>query len=183
VRGYVLTERGKILVAMLVVLFLIIPSVIIFIYTSSQNTHHDESPDVSNNIHQNGTEPASSEHTSETASPPDETQALSNESSADSVSLDIEAGRMTFLFAPETQAAIDDNTSSMIGQLLASPKNTDDSKIAVEIPQLTDDETAKLTTIILNAFISHGIQLSDIVFFVYLPESDEAPFEIKISFS
>jgi len=158
VRGYVLTERGKLLVAMLIVLFLILPSIIFVVYASTQNTQPEEPPTDSS-----------------VAQPPP----INN----DSASLDINAGKMTFLYAPDSQTTLDENTSSMIGQLLTSTKNTPDSKIAVEIPQLTDEETAVLTTVILNTFINHDVSLSDIVFYVYRPESDTEPFKINISFN
>ena len=188
-RGYVLTERGKLLIAMLVVIFLIVPSIIIVVYTSTRNTLPDESLNTSNGQHQGvpGTDTTEQnpEGTDETtpAVSNDNTGTVSPGSSlTGSATLDIDDGKMTFLFAPSLQTTLEDNTSSTIGQLLLSPKNTEDAKIAVEIPQLPDEDTAVLTTVILNAFITHDVSLSDIVFFVYQPESDEEPFEINISF-
>ena len=172
-RGYVLTERGKILVAMLIVLLLIVPSVVLVVYSTTRNSHPAESPETSTDIHQNGTQTVTDDNIE---------PASSDTSQTGPVSLNIDAGEMTFLFAPDSQTVLDDNTSSMIGQLLSSPKNTNDSKIAVNIPQLPDDETAVLTTVILNAFITHNVSLSDIIFFVYQPEPDTETFEIGISF-
>jgi len=164
---------------MLAVLFLILPSIIIFVLTSQRNLPAENRNNESGGIHQNGTGSASTEPAPVTApygaqAPPD--------NNSGSASLDVSTGKMTFPFSPESQNSLDDSTIAMIGQFLTSPQNTSESKIAVEIPQLTDEETASMTTVILNAFVKNDVSLSDIVFFVYPPEPGAKTFDINISF-
>jgi len=167
VQRYVLTERGKLLVAMLIVLLLVLPAIIIFVRSSPETNNWDEpvpksTPDLIQLL------PAAPEN--------------SNSDSNNPVNIDLDAGNMFFMFSPETQTTLDSNTTSAIGQLLTSPKNTDTSKIAVEIPQLSDDEAAVLTTAITNALSTHGVPLTDVVFFVYQPDQDIKTYKINIAF-
>ena len=168
---YVLTERGKLLVAMLIVLLLVLPAVIIFVRSSPETNAKDEpgpktTPDLIQLL------PA----------PADNDSASGDTSSNNPVNIDINAGNMFFMFSPESQTALDSNTTSAIGQLLTSPKNTEASKIAVEIPQLSDDETAVLTSAITNALNVHGVQLTDIIFFVYQPDQDIKTYKVNMFF-
>lgn len=159
-RGYVLTERGKLLVAMLIVLLLIVPSVLIVVWLSSRdNTPND---DEANN--------------------PDSSQDSSASDNRNMVSFDLSAGLMTFLFSPGSQSSIDDYTAVRIGDLLKSPHNTDTSIIAVEMPLLSDDEAAILTNAIIDAFGKNNISMSDVVFYVYHPETSSSSYEVNISF-
>ena len=168
---YVLTERGKLLVAMIIVLFLILPPVILVI-RSSQN---DASQDAE--------QPKPTPDLIQYLPTPDNSKPVSSDSSYDSsIAMDLNEGIMTFLFSPEMQTSLDEDTTTAIGQLLTSPKNTGDAKLAVEIPQISDAETAVITSAILNVFSSHSIPLSDIIFFVYQPDEDIKTFKINISF-
>jgi len=172
VQRYVLTERGKLLVATLIVLFLILPPVIILsIRTTSGDGVSDgaapkATPDLVQHI------------------PPieDDKPTTNNPSLNGTVTVDLDSGNMVFMFTPQTQTALDSDTTSLIGQLLTSPKNTAGSKIAVEIPQLPDDEAVILTTAIINALSTHGVLLSDIIFFIYQPDAGIKTFKVNISF-
>jgi len=164
---YVLTERGKLLVATLIVLLLILPPVILVIRSSQNDSSQDaEQPKTTPDLIQYLPTPDSNEPVS----------------SDTSITMDVNEGIMTFLFSPELQTTLDENTASAIGQLLTSPKNTNGAKLAVEIPQLADDKTAVITTAILNTLNSHEVPLSDIIFFVYQPDTDIKEFKINISF-
>ena len=189
---YVLTERGKFLVAILVIVFfLLLPATIIAIWALTREAETTDLPPNTNGIYQNGTASFSPEPTPEDN--PEPSPALSNDdnnestshdpSSDDLIAFDLEAGTMTFLFTPNQQDTLDSNIDTKLGELLTSPKNTNDAKIAVEIPQLPDTETAILTTAIINAFNRHEVPLSDIIFFVYQPDPNAQTFEINISFS
>jgi len=171
VRQYILTERGKLFIAVLVIFFLIQPSLILFIWALNRDAQPNEPPPQSspNPIQ---VSPDSGSGGSESVDP-----ALSGLRA-----FDFDNGEMTFLFTPDIQAALDDNITLMLGELLTSPVNTGDKKIAVDIPQLPDDDTAILTAAILVAFSTYEVPLHDIVFFVYRPESDAKTFEINISF-
>ena len=185
---YVITERGKIAIAIVVMFFLIMPSLILVFWLMTRNTNSNETfTDRSGSI-QNNSDPADSEKASEAAAgsshdPLNNKEPESHDPSLTGVkSFDFEAGIMSFLFTPELQTAIDDNTIHMIGELLASPQNTGDRKIAVEIPQLSDESTLIITTAIIDAFNTHDIPVNDIIFLVYQPEADIRTSEISISF-
>jgi hypothetical protein len=172
---YIITERGKFLVAILVIVFfLLLPATIIAIWALTRGSASTELPLDTNGTYQNGSDSFSSEPTPVDTPDP---------SLDDLVSFDLDAGTMTFLFTPNLQDTLDSNVDTKLGELLTSLKNTDDAKIAVEIPLLSDTDTAILTTAILNAFNKHDVPLSDIVFFVYQPDTDIQTFEISISFS
>ena len=189
-RRYELTDHGKFLIAvMLIILLLIILALTLIAWALSRNTTPDNSLHNPDAIHQNDTSPTPSEPVLETD--PDEAQALQNGNNSDPeepsliepTALDIDAGTMRFLYTPDLYPILDEDTITMIGQLLTSPKNTADSILAVEIPQLPDSDAAKLTTAIIEAFTTLEIPLSDVVFFAYQTESDAEAFEIRISLS
>jgi len=174
---YSLTERGKLLIAMLIVFFLIIPSIIIVVITATRNSKPDESlpAEISTEHSTDSTVPSPGQD-NQTGSPPPDS------SLEGPISFDLEAGTLTFLFTPEHQTVLDSSTNEKIGELLESPKNTSNAKIAVEIPQLPDEETAKMTTVILNAFLAHDYSINDILFFIYEPQHTTNTYEITVSF-
>lgn len=182
-RGYELTGRGKFLIAvLLVVVLLIILALSPISWGSLRNTTPDNSLNNPGGIPQNDTNPIPADSEQDPEADSEETQASQNGSHSDSAVIDIDAGVMTFLYTPATQKALNDSTLSMIGELVKSPKYTDDSVIAIEIPHLPDeDDAVTLTTAIIEAFTSLEVPLSDVVFFVYQTESDAGSFEIKIS--
>jgi hypothetical protein len=188
---YILTERGKFLVAILViVIFLLLPAMIIAIWALTREAETTHLPPDTNGIYQNGTGSFSPEPPP--IDTPDPSLNLPNDDNNESthpdtslddlVAFDLEAGTMTFLFTPNQQDALDSNVDTKLGELLTSLKNTNNAKIAVDIPQLPDTDTAILTTAILDAFTKHEVPLGDIVFFVYQPDPDVQTFEIHISF-
>ena len=189
---YILTERGKFLVAIFVIVFfLLLPTLIFAVWVLTRGAASTDLPPETSGVHQNGISSFSPEPSPENT--PDSSLTLPNDDNTGPSSIapsldgqivfDLNAGVMTFLFTPDLQDTLDSDTDTKLGELLTSPKNTTDAKIAVEIPQLPDTETAILTTAILNAFNKHEVPLSDIIFFVYQTVPDAQTFEIKISFS
>jgi len=189
---YVLTERGKFLVAIFVIVFfLLLPALIFAIWALARGAASTDLPPDTNGIHQNGTGSFTPEPSLEGT--PEPSPALPNNNDSESTSLDpslddlvafdLDAGTMTFLFTPGIQDNIDNHIDTKIGELLTSPKNANNAKIAVDIPQLPDNDTVILTTAILDTFTKHEVSLGDIVFFVYQPDPDIQTFEINISFS
>jgi len=189
VQRYVLTERGKFLIAIfIIVFFLLVPALIFIIRTLSRDSN--EPPHNSNGIYQNGEE--TDDHDDIQGIPPESTPELPDDgdkgqeaqdpSLSGPESFDLDAGTMVFLFTPQLQNALDESTISAIGELLTSQKNTNNAKIAIDIPQLPDNDAATLTNAILEAFSIHGVPLSDITFFVYQPDPDTLTFKINISF-
>jgi len=182
VRGYELTARGKIIIAaLLVAVFTIILALAPIAWRSSRNTTPDDSLHDPV-INQNDTDPTPADSEQDTETVSDGAPVSQNGSHNDTAVIDNEAGIMTFQFTPATQTSLDESTISMIGELVTSPKYTEDSMIAVEIPQLTDeDDAVTLSTAIIEALTSFDVPLSDIVFYVYQAESGAVTFEIKIS--
>ena len=177
-RRYSLTERGKFVVALLLIVLLLGVTVLIFVgeaFTQKEaptdSLHNFASDEPAQEIAQ-AQAPQNSDNDESTPLAP----ALTN-----TVNADFDAGTMTFFFTPNAQTSLDENTVSVIGELLLSPKNTEDSTIVVEIPQLDDDDMAVLTTAVINAFSAHEVPLSDIVFIIYQPEPDTQTFKINIS--
>jgi len=168
--NYVLTERGKFVVALLVAFALVLLSMILFVWALLT----DDSNDLSET-------PGGTPGRVQVSPNPNDGISSPDPSLAGPVNFDIDAGEMSFIFKPEVQTYVDDRTASLIGDLLKSPKNTKDAKIAVEIPKLSDEDTSVLTNAVITAFARHGVAMSDIIFFVYAPGQNEE-FTVKVSF-
>jgi len=178
-------------VALLIVIFLVLPATLIVAWALTRSSTSEESHHGSFGLHQKGIDLTSSG--SNPVDSPDSSNASQSGNNGGSAAydpslsgpkaFDFDAGFMTFLFTPELQTAIDDNTNSMLGELLTSPQYTEGSNISVEIPLLSDDDMAKITSAVTNAFNTYNVPLSDVVFFVYQPESGAQTFEISISLS
>jgi len=188
VQRYSLTERGKLIVAMFVVLFIIIPTIAIVAWLVTRDVVPNESPDALIDSPHSDVGLSSNDSTHEAA--PGSPQALpGNDTVSESpdsqisnlLSYDLNAGFLTFLFSPETQTTIDGDILTKISELLSSPQKTDSSIIAVEIPDLSDNDTNIVTSAIINAFEALGVSINDIVFLVYQSGSDAQAVEIIIS--
>jgi len=192
VQRYVLTERGKLLIAMLVVLFIILPTILVIVWVVTHREPHDEYHEGSNNIQQDGSLIPSEQSNGHVNPDYSGQDARNNSSAADAlqddaanevIAFDLSAGTMTFRVTAGMQVSLDASTVSKIGELLTSSQNTTNSKIVVEIPQLSENESRAVTTAITDAFETHEVPLSDIVFFVYSPpDSHSQIFDINISF-
>jgi len=188
VQKYVLTGRGKLIIAMLIVFFIVLPTLLLVIWAVTRDTLPDKSHPGSNDIPQSADGSTIFKSTLGTASG-SILSSLNGDGSgpvyldpsiAGPVHFDLDAGILTFLFTPDMQSSLDENSLSVIGAFLTSPQNNADSKIAVEIPQLPDEDTALLTKAIIDAFIILEVPLSDITFIVYQTEPDTQTFEIKM---
>ena len=184
---YVLTERGKYLIAIIIVFLVLITTLVYVIRLIPQSPAE---PSIgTNGDNQDGLESddpgENPDVTPEpTPTPPggdDNVQETPDPSLSGPIYFSLDAGVLAFLFTPHVQDKIDENTDSLIGELLTSPKNDEDAKISVEVPQLPDDDKTILTAAIINSLNLYDILLSDIIFFTYQPEPDIQTFEIKIS--
>ena len=197
-RGYDLTERGKIIIAIiLVTLLLIIPAAVLAIIAWSSSPPPDDPPrtvvpgepppDISNTPLPEGSgvdpedppKPGDGEQGSfdPPVDPPDDPPEFGP------VGLDTEAGTMSFLYAPDMQNALDADTISMMGEFVTSPKNTDDSQITVELPQLSQAETSSLISAITDAFAQYSVDHNDITYKQSASDSGERIFEVHLSFT
>ena len=156
---YILTERGKWIVAMLAVVLIVLPLSIFVVNALSHHNSQNEPYNGLNDVHQteNGTV----------------LPGLSD-------GLDVDAGVFKFLYTPGSQNTLGEDIIALIGDLLTSPKNTDDAKIAVEIPQLADEDAIMLTVAVSDAFIANDVPLSRITFYVYITEPDMESYELTI---
>jgi len=91
-------------------------------------------------------------------------------------------GTLTFLFSPDKQRTLDARTLSMLDDLVKSPKNTEGSMIALEIPQLSDENATKVISTVVNAFTVRGIQEQRIAIIRSPGDIAEGPFEVRLYF-
>jgi len=97
-------------------------------------------------------------------------------------SVDLSEGTMVFLYWPNQQKTLDDDILLMIGEFLTSPKNTDTSLILAEIPLLSEDDTTTLISAIADAFADYDVTQRKLAYAVYQSETDEPFFEVTLSF-
>jgi len=193
-----LTDRGKILLAILLVaLIFVLPAVILAINAWSggasppDNPSHSVDPQESPPGISNGSLPEGSDFT-----PQDPPESGNGEQGSfdppidpvvdppkyGPINLNLSAGTMLFLFSPELQDAIDEDTVTMIGDFLKSPRNTSNARIAVEMPQIPDDDMTNLISAITSAFSEHDIPLEKLAFAAFQTTSVEESFEVKLLF-
>jgi len=197
-QSYELTERGKIVIAVvLVVLFFVIPAAIL---AYNARASQPAAPPVEQGSDPSGVPPA---HISipppiisespppngggfnppdisppngtggqEPARPPDFGPTGGNPSE----------GTLSFLFSPNLQNTLDPETLSLLAVLLGSANNTEDNQIAVEMPQLSGEYADKLISAIINAFAAHGVSEQRIAFIAHPAGEVEGAIEISLSF-
>ena len=197
-RKYDLTERGKIIIAViLVTLIFVIPAIILAAkaWNSSPPPEDppktevpaDPPPVISNTPLPEGSgvdpnypqQPGNGEQGSfdPPVEPPDEPDPFGP------VDIDVSAGTMSFLYSPDLQNTLDADTISMLGEFITSPQNTADSQINVELPQLSGEEASELITAITDAFTQHNVAQDDIKYVVSSSVPEDNIFEIFLSFT
>jgi len=180
VKGYALTRYGKILVAMLIVSFIVIPSLILVIWAVTRRATIGEL-----HYESNGTVEVNAESSMDE---PDIHDSSENESvyddfePSDPEDFDLAADLLIFLILPGSQASLDEDTIHAIGEFLTLHEYSDGDNIAVEIPQLSDEDMGNVTTAVLSALQENNVSINDIIFYIYQPESDSIEYEIRISF-
>lgn len=199
--NYELTERGKIIIAViLVLLLLVLPSTILVVM--SWDTSPPPADDPSHSIVPEPDPPDDSPVISDRPLPdgsgfnPDDPPEIDDneDDPADTpeeqpydlpefgpISINRTDGTMLFLFAPELQDALDPETAALLGELIASPKKTDDAQIVIEIPLLSDEDTTKLISAIADAFAEHGITQRELAYIVYQSETEDRSHEVRLS--
>lgn len=209
--SYELTERGKIIIAViLVLLLLVIPAVILAVNAwsntppaedppSSAVPGPEEPPEISNGPLPNegsgfnpldppqsdGGEQGSFDPPPEPpVEPPDAPpeEPPDDDIKRDPATINRSAGTMTFMFSPDLHKALDTDTISMLGDFVTSPQNTGDKQILVEMPSLSEDDTTTLITAVTDAFKAHGVSTDTLAFMTYQPVAGEQSYEIRLSF-
>ena len=202
--GFELTERGKIVIAVLLaVLLLLLPSAFLVYKTIAA---HQSQPSDTQNPETSGALPPilfeptppvikdSPPPTGGGFNPPDDPApsvgsdvtgqdpAIPQESAHNSV--DPSEGTLSIFFSPDHLYEPDAEIKSMIDSFLGSPKNTPNSSIVVEIPQLSDEGTDTLMAAIVSILTGQDVPEQRLSFIMRSPGvMDSAAFEVKIYYS
>ena len=213
---YELTERGKILIAVvLVVLLLVMPSAFLIIKTMAA---HPSQPMENPGMESTETPPPglqeqppvisespppdgggfSPPDNSGGSSPPDDFPPIEVSDPTDPdpadepeptpppqfgpVGGDPFGGTLSFLFSPSLQNTLDAGTTSMLDEFLASPKNTQDRLIAVELPQLSDEDAEKIVSALVSAFSVRGVSEQQLTYIIRPDRSGRGAFIVNLSY-
>jgi len=204
--GYELTDRGKIVLTLLLVLLLLILPSIVFTYcalTNQQEKAPDDqdaqisyilpsatpAPVITESPPPNGggfnpREPAPAGGDGDSGEPvPPSAKEPPQPPGPWKGSVDPIEGTLSFLFSLEAQDALDAETSYMLDEFLGSPKNTPDSTIAVETPQLPIGASERFAALIGGALGSRGIE-GDRVAYITDPEAplSDGGFEVSMTY-
>ena len=192
---YELTERGKIVIAIvLVLLILVLPSAIIaynaWASTPPPPDEHDppsSSQTIVPPIEENPSPPGDGFDPPEVLPPQGNGESSPPYVPPDDpefglLGIDPAEGTLSFLFSPELQDSLDDETASKLGEFLASPKNRPGTQIAVEMPILPETEKTLLISVVASAFASHGVSDNQFAYITYQSGTIESSFEVKLSF-
>jgi len=208
---YEITERGKIIIAVVLVSVLIVMSTIILTINSCSGTSSindppqtfepssppDDDPSISDGplpTPGSGFDPTTPDVTpTPTPTPtPTETPPSGNGGNGNGyndnyidfgpVGLNLTEGTMQFIFSTSLQETLDDDTVTMLSDFLKSPKNTADAQVQVEMPNLTDDDVSILMSAVTKAFLTYNVSANDIVFVKNQNKVTEGSFEVKLSF-
>ena len=200
--NYELTERGKVIIAVILALLVfVIPSTILVVLAWDRPPPPPNVPPVTaeplplpaNDIPTNSDRPLpdGSGFNPDEKPENDGSQLDPSDSPLDTpcelpeyepASVDLSEGTMVFLYWPDLKNPIDDEILLMFGEFLTSPKNTDTSVILAEIPLISDDETSTLIAAITDAFAGHGVPLRKLAFAVYQSDTVEPYYRITLSF-
>jgi len=199
-RGYEFTERGKIIIAVLIVILIfVIPSLILAVNawnnspppvepTRSIAPDPDDIPVISDRPLPSGSG-FNPPELSETGNgeqgsfdppiehPDDESY---KESEFGPVNIDSTAGTMSFRFNPDLQNTLDADTTAMLGEFITSPRNTSGAQIAVEMPNLPEEDLSVLIAAVKGAFAVHDIDLEKLAFVNHQSGADERSFEVRL---
>ena len=212
-RSYEVTERGKIVIAVILVVLIFVIPAIIFVAIAGASPPpppeapeapvatvtplpippDDTSPEVPDGPLPNGSgftpldppnqgppQTGIGNDESDATDPPPETPSPQPE--IEPARLNLTEGTMLFAFSPDSQDALDDATVSMFGEFISSPRNTTGAMIAIETPNLSNEETVALKSAIADAFSRLGITRGRLVYIQSEAEPGEHSFEVKMSF-
>jgi len=195
--GYELTDRGKILITVvLVVLLLFLPAAILLF--TAMTSQPSQPPDDHNSQASVSPPPLPVETPNPpiTESPPPNGGGFnppgipqpngpdpSKPSESWQSNVNPIEGTLSFLFSPNIQSTLDNNTSSMLDLFLSSPKNTPDSIVAVETPQLPLETLDSFIPVITDALAERGVSNNRIA---YITDSSvplaDGSFEVSLSY-
>ena len=204
--GYELTDRGKIVLTVILVVLLFFLPAAIFIF-SAMGEAPDKPPDELG-AQTSGTMPTATPPPAISESPPPNgggfgqpekspqngngnpeghgsTEAhgpvMPQESAQGRVNK--AAGTLSFLFFPEGQGSLGDGASSMLDEFLGSPKNTPNSIVGVETPRLPFEVSREFTAIMVEALNLRGVEEQRIAY-ITTPDVplEDGSFEVNMMY-
>ena len=204
--SYRLTDRGKILVAIVIALLVFLLPAGILLFSAMA----DKPPD-NEDLEPSGASPPSvvvTHPTQTTVSPPpngggfsppeatggpEATDRPGEDGSADSKAPDKPPGSspiggnpsdgtLSFLFSTNQQDALDEDTALLLGEFLSFAGNTENSRIAVELPHLSEDAENTIISVIVNAFAARGVPENRLAFVINPESTAEGSFMVHLSY-
>ena len=189
--GYELTERGKIVIALvLVLLLLLVPSAILALKAMAiQSSQETENIDTESSRESQPTlvEPSAPEIADESPpegggfNPPDifppDNSSLSGEPESVKPHVSVQdsggftVGTLTFMYSPGLQDTFDAEILSALIDFLRSPGITPDCLIAIETPLLSGEDAERFISVVISAFAANGVREHQLDF-IALPLAD-----------
>ena len=197
--GYELTDRGKILIAIIVAVILILLSGILVFKTLAGNS--PKSPDNYESEASGASPPSLVEPTPPEITkspppngggfnPPDATPPNGDEDPGGQApqqppensqnNVDPSEGTLSFLFSPDQQNALNAEILSMFDAFLSSPKNTRDNIIMIEMPRVSDEDAEKLMAAVVNAFAVYNVGEQRLAFSTSAAEPSGGSFAVSL---
>ena len=194
--SYELTERGKIVIAVvLVLLLLVLPSAILaYKAMAGQPSQPPEDQEAAASVDSLPAFTDSPQAAINESPPPDgggfnqpyvprpNGQESARPAGSEQSHVDLIEGRLSFSFSPNGQNSLDAETSTMLDEFLTSPKNTPNSLIAVETPQLSYEYSSKLVSVVVDAFSERGVSEQRIAYITDPTVPLAETFEVNLSF-
>ena len=164
--GYELTDRGKIVITVVLVFLLLFLPAAILLYTAMAGQPSQPSDDSDSQalvtpapLTAETTQPPITESpppngggfNPEGISPPANGQVYSRPPGSGYSSVDPVEGTLSFLFSPILHSKLNAEASSMLDEFLSSRKNIPNNIIAVETPQITHEDSEKLISVVGGA--------------------------------
>jgi len=99
------------------------------------------------------------------------------------LSINLAEGTMSFLFSPSLQEVLDPETALVLSEFLTSPLNTNDAHILVEMPLLPEDDVSVIISAVSDAFAQHGVTQSGLAYITHpTTDTDATSYVIALSF-
>lgn len=213
-KDYELTERGKLLICiLLLILIIIIPGVIVYFGDWGGSPIHlddppqtvvilpnpQDDPEISDRplpdgsglnpldppeqeLPQNGNGDVGNGNGEQGSFDPPQEEPH-EEPKFGPVSINQAEGTMLFRFSLELQDSLDEDTIEMLGEFIASPRNTASAKILVEMPRMSVDDTTSVVSAVIEAFAIHGVARRTLIFNTLQLGADDNIIEIVLSFT
>ena len=187
--GYELTDRGKVALALCLVIPILILSTLIAFF-AFRNTLYEVPPqDDLHNISSatdpspsqpqppgNGSFTPSDDYDSADDSEPDSSASDDYDINDDddsiypesvgSPTVNVSAGRFTFFFSVNNQDSLNNEIEVMLDMFLSSPKNVPGSLIVIETPVLSIDDSRAFMSVIIGALEGKNIDIDRITYIV-----------------